>query len=107
MKICITSSEKSIDSPVDPRFGRCKYFIIANAETMDFEAIENPNIESQGGAGIKAGQLVSAKNVEALLTGSVGNNAAETLNSAGIRVFTGISGTVRDAIEDFNAGKLA
>jgi predicted Fe-Mo cluster-binding NifX family protein len=106
MKICITSTEKSIDSPVDPRFGRCKYFIIAHTETLDFEAIENPNIQSQGGAGIKAGQFISSKKVDALLTGSVGTNAAETLGSAGIKVFTGISGTVKDAIEDFQEGKL-
>jgi len=27
MKICITSQGKNLESEIDPRFGRCKYFI--------------------------------------------------------------------------------
>lgn len=44
MKICITSEGKTLDSKVDPRFGRCQYFIIVDSETLVFEAVENVNI---------------------------------------------------------------
>ncbi|MFA5437083.1 MAG: NifB/NifX family molybdenum-iron cluster-binding protein [Candidatus Omnitrophota bacterium] len=104
MKICITSEGKSLDSKVDSRFGRCQYFIIADTETLEFEAVENPNIESMGGAGIQSAQLVASKKVKAVLTGNVGPNAFQTLQAAGVDIFTEASGSVKDAIVKYKKG---
>jgi len=101
-KICVTSSGTTLDSMVDPRFGRCAYFIIADPETYDFEAVPNEAASFAGGAGIRAAQIVVAKNVEAILTGSVGPNAFPALQDAGVRILAGVSGTVRSAIESYN-----
>ena len=54
MKIMVSASSTELSSPIDPRFGRCQYFIIADTDNSDFEAIENPNISSAGGAGADA-----------------------------------------------------
>jgi len=107
MTICVTSKGNNLDSEVDPRFGRCKFFIFVDKDTLDFEAIENPNVEAAGGAGIQSGQLVAGKQVGAVLTGNVGPNAFETLKAAGIDVITGSSGTIREAIEKYKSGKMA
>ena len=104
MKICITSQGESLDSMVDPRFGRCQYFVIADTQTNDFEAIKNPNVEGMGGVGIQAGQLMAEKDVKAVLTGNVGPNAFSTLQAAGIQVITGVSGSVKDAIKKYKEG---
>jgi len=101
MKICVTSEGSSLDSRVDPRFGRCQHFIIADSDTLEFEVVENPNIESMGGAGIQSAQLVASKKVKAVVTGNVGPNAFQTLQAAGIEVFTGASGTVKEVIEKY------
>jgi len=106
MKICVTSQGDNLESEVDPRFGRCGYFIVANSETMEFEAIENTNAQGMGGVGIQSAQMISEKGVQAVITGNVGPNAFQTLNAAGIDVITGVSGKVKDAIEKVKSGVL-
>ncbi|MFA4989373.1 MAG: NifB/NifX family molybdenum-iron cluster-binding protein [Candidatus Omnitrophota bacterium] len=106
MKICVTSEGSSLDSKVDPRFGRCQHFIIVDTDSLEFEAVENPNIESMGGAGIQSAQLVASKKVKAVVTGNMGPNAFQTLQAAGIEVFTGASGTVQEALNKYKKGEF-
>lgn len=105
MKIAISATGTTLDSEVDPRFGRCQYFIIADSETLQFEAVENTSAVASGGAGISAAQMVASKGVKAVLTGNCGPNAYQVLSSAGIEVVTSVSGKVKDAIEAYKQGK--
>ena len=104
MKICVTASTNTIDAQIDPRFGRCAYFVIVDSETMQFEAIPNLASGASGGAGIQAAQTVAKKGAKAVLTGDVGPNAFQALSAAGIDIVTGVSGTVREAVEKFKSG---
>jgi len=104
MKICVTSQADNLDAELDPRFGRCKYFLFVDQDTLEFEAIENPHIDATGGAGIQSGQLVANKGVKVVLTGNVGPNAFQTLKTAGIDVVIGLSGNVKEAIEKYKKG---
>jgi predicted Fe-Mo cluster-binding NifX family protein len=106
MKIAISANKPSLDVEVEPRFGRCPYFVIVDPETMQYEAIENTSAGASGGAGISAAQMMAGKGVEAILTGNCGPNAYQVLSGAGIKVFTGVGGTLLDAIESYQAGKL-
>ncbi|KAF5416996.1 MAG: hypothetical protein C5S49_04040 [Candidatus Methanogaster sp.] len=107
MKICVTSTGPSLDAPVDPRFGRCQYFMIVDSETMEYEAMQNPSIGASGGAGIQAAQTVASKGVDVVVTGNLGPNAVQTLTAAGIEMATGASGTVRDCVEQYKSGGLS
>lgn len=106
MKIAISASSPDLSSPVDPRFGRCPYFLFVDPETMEFEAVENPHVAAASGAGIQAAQMVANKGAQTLLTGSCGPNAFQTLQAAGVEVLVGISGTVEEAVQEYKSGKL-
>ena len=105
MNICVTAEGKDLSASIDPRFGRCKYFMFVDTENLHFEVIDNPSLSSTGGAGIQSGQLMIAKKVKAVLTGNVGPNAHQVLSAAGIEVLTGVSGTIKEAVENYKLGK--
>ena len=106
MKIGISAAGPSLDADIDPRFGRCQYFIIVEPDTMQFEAVENSGALAAGGAGISTAQMIAGKGVGTVLTDNCGPNAYQVLSAAGIKVITGVSGKVRDAIQDYKSGKL-
>ena len=106
MKIAVSSTGTDLGSPIDPRFGRCAYFLIVETDDMSFEACNNENIALGGGAGIQSAQFVSSKGAKVVLTGSCGPNAVQTLAAAGIELFVGRTGTVKEAIEAYKNGAL-
>ncbi|MFZ5833436.1 MAG: NifB/NifX family molybdenum-iron cluster-binding protein [Planctomycetota bacterium] len=107
MKIAVTAAGAKLESPLDPRFGRCPYFLIVETEDLSFEAVGNPNVSRDSGAGIQAAQLVAEKGARFVITGNCGPNAYQTLSAAGLGVIVGCSGTVRDVIENFKAGRYS
>ena len=107
MKVAITSQEPELEASVDARFGRARYFLLIDSETGQFSAHDNvQNLNAPQGAGIQSAQTVANLGVGTLLTGSVGPKAFATLQAAGISVYTGVSGTVAEAVEAFRAGSL-
>ena len=106
MKIAISSTGKDLNSQIDPRFGRCQYFVFVDPETMEFEAFENEGLMASGGAGVQAAQLIAQKGAKALITGNLGPNAASAISASGIKVYLVPGGTVKDVIEGYRAGSL-
>lgn len=107
MKIVVTSRGTNLDSPVDPRFGRARHFLLVDTETMQTTAHDNAqNLNAPQGAGIQAAQAVYNLGAGAVVTGNVGPKAFATLHAGGIAVYLGASGTVREAIEQFRSGQL-
>jgi len=102
MKIAISATGPGLEDEVDPRFGRCQYFVIVDLDTMQLEALENSSAMAPGGAGISTAQMIASKGVGAVLTGNCGPNAYQVLSAAGIQVITGVSGKVKDASRAIN-----
>jgi predicted Fe-Mo cluster-binding NifX family protein len=108
MKIAITSKGTDLDSLVDPRFGRAEYILVVDTDSLEFEVLDNSeNVNVFKGAGIQAATMISDKGAEVLLTGFCGPNAFKTLNAANIKVANDAKGTVKDAVNAFNEGKVS
>lgn len=107
MKIVVTAQGPNRDSLVDPRFGRARSFVLADTESGAFTWHDNAqNLNSPQGAGIQSAQTVARLDAQAVLTGHVGPKAFAVLNAAQVAVYTGISGTVQEAIDGFKSGKF-
>ena len=107
MKICVTSIGRDLNAQVDQRFGRSQYFVFVDSDTMTFEAMPNEAIAAPGGAGIQAAQAVVNKGANMLISGNIGPNAFQVLSTAGVKVATGVNGTVKEAVEMYKNGGLS
>ncbi len=107
MKIALTISEKSENSVVDPRFGRCPYFLIYDDETGEKKIIDNTkNLNAMQGAGIQSAQNLLKENPDVLITGNIGPKAFMML-SGKVKIYTGAEGlTVDEAIKKFKNNEL-
>jgi len=106
MKIAITADKGSLDAPLDPRFGRCAWFIILDSSSPEeFTTIENRAASAGGGAGVQAAQEIIDAGVEAVISGNYGPRAYDALSTAGISMYIVEAQTIRQAVEAFNAGK--
>lgn len=106
MKIVVTANGTHLDAPISPVFGRCPTYIFVDTTTLAFEAVENPAISAPAGAGIQAAQFIVEHGAQALLTGSIGPNAAVALQGTDMQVYQIFEGTVRQAVEMFQQGRL-
>ena len=107
MKIAVTSTGKTLSAQMDLRFGRAAYFLVVDPMSMDFEVVENTqNLNRAQGAGIQAGKTIVDNQVDTLITGNCGPKAFDVLNQAGVKILTGASGTVTEAIDSYRNGEL-
>jgi len=107
MKVAVSASGADLDSPIDPRFGRCQYLMIVDTETMQYESMPNPAMSAPGGAGIQAAQLVVGKGAKAVLTGRCGPNACQVFQANGVEVVQGVGGIVAEAVKAYSRGEVA
>ncbi len=107
MKIAVTSQGNTLDSELDPRFGRAAYIIIVDTQTLEFEAFDNStNKNAFKGAGIQAAAMISNNDAQVLLTGFCGPNAFKTLEAAGVKVANDQAGKIIDVVKKFNQGNI-
>ena len=107
MKIAVSASDNSLDAAVDPRFGRCAYLLIIDSQTSEIVGGgRNEFAAAGGGAGTQTAQGAIREGAEAVLTGNIGPNAYNVLRAGKIKVYAGVSGSVRDAIVRLNKGEL-
>jgi predicted Fe-Mo cluster-binding NifX family protein len=104
MKIVLTTTEPSLEASIDPRFGRCPYFLIVETDTLDVETMENTTDAARRGVGVDLARSLIDKGVRHVLTGNCGPGAYDAFMAEGVDVTLNCSGPVRQAVEQFKAG---
>lgn len=107
MKVIVPVEEKSLAVPVCQSFGRTPFFVLFDTENGNHEFYDNAAAASQGGAGIKAAQMMADNGAEAVITYRCGDNAAQVLIAAKIDMYKAQDGTVSENIDKFKLGKLS
>jgi len=107
MKIAVTALQNSLDSDIDPRFGRAKYLVIYNTVTDQYTILDNTrNKDLAHGAGTQTVQDVVQHDVRYIITGDCGPKAERALQAAKVDIIRGVNGTVEKAVHAFKAGTL-
>ena len=106
MKVCVPTYEmKELEDIVCEHFGRAPTFTIVNMENGEVSVIPNTS-EHFGGIGLPP-EALAKEGVHAMLCGGLGPKAVMMFEQAGIDVFVGASGTVRDMIKAWQEGRLS
>ncbi|NCC99779.1 MAG: dinitrogenase iron-molybdenum cofactor biosynthesis protein [Bacteroidia bacterium] len=101
MKIAITSEGNSLNSLIDPRFGRCSFFAIYDTDTKNTEFILNPVKESLEGAGPAAVQFIASKEVKKIVAGEFGGKIKSLLDNLKIDMLKDNGKTISEIIKQF------
>ena len=84
--------------------GRAPTFTVIDLDTGKVKILRNVS-EHMGGSGIPT-ETILAEGVQVMIVGGLGPKAVSAFSQAGVDVFVGASGTVKDAIEDWRADML-
>ncbi len=104
MRVAITSTNNNVEAKIDPRFGRCSYFVIYDSDLDSIEYIPNPNKEVSEGAGPASVELIASKKVDKVVSGGFGNKIKPLLESLKIQmiIINEPEKQVNDIIKKFN-----
>jgi predicted Fe-Mo cluster-binding NifX family protein len=106
MKVVITCKGKTLEALADQRFGRCPVFLLVDTDTHHVEALPNEASYRSAGAGIRAAKLLTHQEVDAVITGNLGPNVVRFLEAEGISVYLGARGSARQALKQYDSGRL-
>ncbi len=108
MKIAITAeTDQGLASPVAQHFGHTPYFVLvdlAEGSVQATQVIANPFAEAH-----EPGQIpgfIHEQGAEVMISGGMGGRAIQFFRDAGVQTATGAAGSVGDALQAYQDGKL-
>lgn len=107
MKIAVTSSGATMDSPLDVRFGRAAWFMVHDTDSGTWEAIQNDqNLNLPQGAGIQSASTVVNAGCQILISAHCGPKAFDVLKKGLVQIFLAADGTAKQCVEKYKRGGL-
>ncbi|WP_295421245.1 NifB/NifX family molybdenum-iron cluster-binding protein [Sulfurovum sp.] len=109
MKIVFTAQGEGWESPMDPRFGRAKMFLVYDEATDRLEAIDNSETDSMDhGVGNQASKKMITVGADIVITGNgAGEKALKILKTTQIAFYTGAGDmSVKEAYRAYKKNRL-
>jgi len=106
-KVAVAAVGPGLDYQVSPYFGVSPYFVVYDPGQNTYRVVANPNANDATGMGVQTGQYVVDLGASNVVAGAFGQNALHTLRTLRVNVFSGVTGSVRDVLSFYMAGKLA
>ena len=103
-KLALSSMGKDLSSTIAPIFDESPYFIIIGLGS--FQAFKNPNVGDSNNVGVQSAQFVVDKGAGAVITNNISLEAMNELRKLNVKVYSGISGAVSQALEWYMDGRL-
>jgi len=105
MKVCLpTNGDRGLDEIICEHFGRAPTFTVVDTDTGKTDIVENTS-EHMGGTGKPPEQIIKT-GAKVLICSGLGPRAIIMLSDNGLSIYVGATGTVRQAIELWQNGKL-
>jgi len=99
-----TMGNAGMDEHVSEHFGRAPTFTVVDLNTNEVKTLPNTS-EHMGGSGFPP-EIMAREGVHVMLCSGLGPRAVNMFEQHSIEVYVGASGTVKDAIQAWQAGKL-
>lgn len=106
MKIAMPVDSNKSGTGVCMSFGRAPYFLVHDTESKKDNFVKNTAVASAGGAGIKAAQLVVDNKADVLLVPRCGENAANVLKAAGIKIYKTEGTSIKNNVDAYLLNRL-
>jgi len=106
MKIAISATGRGLDSNIDAKFERCKFFLILDIEKNSLLAFENKTKDRPHEIGGTVGPLIAKEGIDTVITSDIGPSAFDIFKRFGIKIYHS-EGIVEDAIRLLKDGKLS
>ena len=95
--IAVASDGKTLKDSVSQLAARCPYFLFIDGTGKLLEAVDNPYVETIGGAGVSAANFLAERNVTIVIAGMFGDKMKNVLETKEIAYFE-FQGIVEEAI---------
>lgn len=107
MKVLVTTVAPGLDAEIEPRFWHAAYLTIVDTATLRCESVPTPAMPNVHSAGTRLSLLATHQEIGATISNDYGPNCYIVLDAAGVPMYlSGACRTAREAVEQFNAGKL-
>lgn len=100
MKLAIATENGKVSS----HFGRCENFTLC--EIDNGKVINKRLISTEGNQHAGLPQYLQGLGVNEVISGGAGSGAMQNLSQRGIKIITGVQGTIDDVIDKYMRGQL-
>lgn len=100
LKVAVPAEGADLDAKSGDRLGHASHLVVVDLQSNTFEAFRTPR-DSGNGSGMQMVALIIAKKCDVLLVKWCSPTAEKYLSAHGVRIVTGMSGTVAEIGEKF------